>query len=143
MYAKKRGFLIELFTNAALLTDNVIDMLKIYPPVLVDVSLYGANEETYRKVTKCKNVFNTVIQNVKKMVDAGIRVALRTPVLTYTLVELENMKRLANEIGIPFNTSFEILATIDKDRQTQQYQVKTEETLLYETLDFLVELIEM
>ena len=86
--------MVELFTNGALLTDEIVKVLKKYPPILVDVSIYGASETTYKKITKCHNMFEKVIENCKKMIKNNIRVALRTPVLTYTLDEIEEMRRL-------------------------------------------------
>ena len=35
LYAKKKGFLVELFTNGYLFTDEIIDVLKKYPPLLI------------------------------------------------------------------------------------------------------------
>lgn len=66
LYAKKKGFLVELFTNGYLFDDKIIDALAEYPPLLVDISLYGASENTYRKVTGLQNAFARVIQNCKK-----------------------------------------------------------------------------
>ena len=67
LYAKKKGFLVELFTNGYLFDDKIIDALAEYPPLLVDISLYGASENTYRKVTGLQNAFARVIQNCKKL----------------------------------------------------------------------------
>ena len=39
MYAKKKGFIIELYTNGALITNKLIEVFKKYPPLLVDISL--------------------------------------------------------------------------------------------------------
>lgn len=61
LYAKKKGFLVELFTNGYLFDDKIIDVLAEYPPLLVDISLYGASENTYRKVTGLQNAFARVI----------------------------------------------------------------------------------
>ena len=59
--------------------------LQEYLPLLVDISLYGANEDTYYKVTGIYGAFNRVLMNCKKLKEAGIRVALKTPVLNETL----------------------------------------------------------
>ena len=136
LYAKKRGFMVELFTNGALLTDEIVKVLKKYPPILVDVSIYGASETTYKKITKCHNMFEKVIENCKKMIKNNIRVALRTPVLTYTLDEIEEMRKIADDIGAVFCTSFEISPTIDRDTKTQQYQVNIKDSLAYEVKEY-------
>lgn len=136
MYAKKRGFLVELFTNGYLFTDEIIDVLKEYPPLLVDISLYGSNEETYYKITGVKGAFEQVINNCKKLKDAGIRVTLKSPIMKETLHELEAMKVLAQEINVSFVYSFEICSTIDKDQSTKELQVSLGDILKYEFEDY-------
>lgn len=48
-YAKRKGFLMEVFTNGYALTEEVIALFQQLPPLLVDISLYGSCEETYQK----------------------------------------------------------------------------------------------
>ena len=62
MYAKRKGFFVELFTNAYLFNDDTIELLKKYPPMLVDVSLYGGCEETCYKITGIKGAFRKVLE---------------------------------------------------------------------------------
>ncbi|MGN0679296.1 MAG: radical SAM protein, partial [Oscillospiraceae bacterium] len=135
MYAKRKGFIIELFTNASLISSEIIDVLKTYPPLLVDVSLYGASEETYQKVTGVKGMFERVVGVCRQMKNVGIRVALKSPMITLTESEYNDMEALAADIGIPFRASFEIIPTIDNDSATQQYQLPVKEILRYEFED--------
>ncbi len=137
MYAKKRGFLIELFTNASLITDYAINILEKYPPILVDVSLYGACEETYKKITGISNMFDKVIDSCKKMVDKNIRVALKSPILTLSFSELEEMKKIAESMNVPFRASFDITPTIENDISTKIYQIPYESVLKCEYDDFI------
>ena len=51
MYAKKKGFIIEIYTNGVLINDNIVEVFTKYPPLLVDISLYGSCEKTYYSVT--------------------------------------------------------------------------------------------
>ena len=52
LHARQKGMLVMLFTNATLMTPSVIETLKQAPPILVEVSLYGATQETYEAVTR-------------------------------------------------------------------------------------------
>lgn len=136
MYAKKKGFLIELFTNGYSLSDQIIDTFKKYPPILIDISLYGACEETYFKVTGIKGAFNKVVENTKKLIEANVRVAYKSPIITLTLDEMDDMKALADDLGIDCRFSFEIITTIDKDDVTKQYEVPIPKMLEYEFKDY-------
>lgn len=136
MYAKKKGFLVELFTNGLLFNDEIINVLKEYPPLLVDISIYGANEETYQKVTRTKGSFERVMNNCKKLKEAGVRVSLKTPVIMPTLPELEAMEKLAKEMDIPFVYTFDICSTVDKDECPKQLAVPMDVALKHEFMDY-------
>lgn len=136
MYAKKKGFIVELYTNGALITDEIIEAFKQYPPLLVDISIYGSCEETYYKVTNVKGAFNKVLQNIQKMLDAKIRVSVKAPVLNLYYDELPQIKNIAEDFGVPFRTGFEIFPSIDNDDSVQQYGVSISDALRYEFAEF-------
>ncbi len=136
MYAKKKGFIIELYTNGALITDDIIKVFESYPPLLVDISLYGACEETFFKVTGVKGAFEKVLHNIANMLKAGIRVSMKAPVLNLYYDELPKIKNIAEEFGIPFRTGFEIFPSIDNDDSVQQYGVSPADALEYEFAEF-------
>lgn len=135
-YAKKKGFLIELFSNGLVVSDEVIALLKKYPPILFDVSLYGASNETYYKVTGNRLAYDRVISNCKRLINEGIRVALRTPILSFNYQEIKLMKEIAKKLGVVYSTSFEISPTIDKNDVSQKYQLDIKEILAYESFEY-------
>lgn len=47
VYARKKGLIITLFTNGTLISDDIVDLLKRWPPRIVEISLYGGSEATY------------------------------------------------------------------------------------------------
>lgn len=136
VYAKKKGFLVELFTNGALFNEEILNVLHEYPPLLVDISLYGADEETYCKITGIRNAFEKVINNCKRLKELGIRVSLKSPIIKPTLPFIGKMKSLAEELQIPFVYSFEICATVDKSNEPQRLQVSLEEVLKNEFANY-------
>ena len=48
-YAKNKGFIIDLLTNASLIDNRLITVFKNLPPNSIAVTLYGTNEEDYLK----------------------------------------------------------------------------------------------
>lgn len=136
LYAKKKGFIVEIYTNGVLISDRVIDVLKEYPPLLVDISLYGSREETFYKVTGVKGAFEKVIRNIQKLLDAKIRVSMKAPVLNLYYDELPQIKAIAEKFGIPFRTGFEIFTSIDNDDSVKQYGVSPQQALAYEFKEF-------
>lgn len=136
LYAKKRGFIVELFTNAFAITEEIIDVLKQYPPVLIDISLYGACEETYQKITGVRNSFQRVIDNCKKLKDADIRISLKSPIIKESYAEIDQMREVAKQLDVPFAVSYEIEVTIDNDDKTKAHQLSVEDMLKCEFDDY-------
>ena len=136
LYAKKKGFIIELYTNGALIDEKYVQMFKEYPPLLVDISLYGSCEETYKKVTGVSGAFNRIMKNIRALLDAGIRVSVKAPILNIYYNELPKLKDIAESFGIPFRTGFEIFPSVDNDSSVQQYAVSTADALRYEFGEF-------
>ena len=129
LYAKRKGFFVELFTNGSLLTPEIVECLTKYPPLLVDISIYGSSEETYQKVTGKKGEFEKVINNIKILKNNNIRVSLKTPIIKELADDIEGMRDIANEIDVPYATSYEISKAIDGDAKTQQHQLSYEDML--------------
>ena len=119
-----------------MIDEQIIDVFKKYPPLLVDISLYGSCEETFQKVTGVKGAFDKVLQNIQKLLDVGVRVSMKAPVLSLYYDELPKMKEIAEEFGIPFRTGFEIFPSIDNDDSVQQYAVSASDSLRYEFSEF-------
>lgn len=75
MYLIEQGVTVWIKTNGILLNQDMIRLFTEYPPYIVDVSLYGCDEESYEAVTG-HDVFNTVTANLRAAIDAGVHVRL-------------------------------------------------------------------
>lgn len=136
LYVKKKGFIVELYTNGALIDDNIVNVFEKYPPLLVDISLYGSCEKTYKKVTGIEGAFDKVMRNIKALITAGIRVSLKAPVLNLYYSELPQIKAIVEAFDVPFRTGFEIFPSIDNDDCVQQYGASLHDALKYEFLEY-------
>lgn len=72
---KKLGLLISINTNASLLTDELFEMFRKEPPLRMNISLYGASNETYRRFCGSAS-YDTVVRNIRRLRDAGIPIRL-------------------------------------------------------------------
>lgn len=100
--AKKKGFIITLFTNGTLIYDKTVELLSKYPPFAVEISIYGATRETYEKVTRVQGSYEKCINGIKRIVELGIKLKLKTMALTINQHEIEAMDRMARELGCDF-----------------------------------------
>ena len=52
LYLKKKGLLVSVFTNAALMTEELVKLFQEYPPRDIEVTVYGVKQGTYERVTR-------------------------------------------------------------------------------------------
>ena len=70
------GFLISINTNGLLLDDQMIERLSVRPPIRMNVTLYGASDETYKKMCGVDKGFTRVERSIDGLKDKGITVKL-------------------------------------------------------------------
>lgn len=101
--AKKRGFLITLFTNGTMITPRVADHLAEYRPFAVEITLYGATRETYETLTQIPGSFDRCMKGIRLLKERGIPLKLKTVPTTVNYHEVFEMKRFAEEdLGVEF-----------------------------------------
>ena len=101
-YAKKKGILISLYTNATLVNETIADHLGKFRPKIVEVTIYGATAETYEKITGVPGSFDRCRRGIELLIKTGIHLELKTMVVKANLHELEEMKEFAREKGLRF-----------------------------------------
>ncbi len=85
---KRKGLLVSVFTNAALISDEHVKLFKKYPPGNMEVSVYGVTRETYEKVTRKPGSFEAFSRGLALLLENGIRVRLKAMALRSNAHEL-------------------------------------------------------
>ncbi len=105
LYLHSLGCEVGVLTNGFLLDDKRIQFFKEHMPSRIQITLYGWNDDVYERVTGRRG-FSTVIENVRKAIDAHLPVALAiTPCDLLGKDVLETLK-LAHSIckGVTVNS---------------------------------------
>lgn len=77
----KNGFIITLYTNATLVDDKIMALLRKYPPHKIGISIYGASAETYEKVCGNSRYFEKAIKGAKKLITLPSVIDFRTTII--------------------------------------------------------------
>lgn len=112
-HAVSRGLLVTLFTNATLITERIADELAALPPFDIEVTLYGATKETYEKLTGIPGSYAKCLSGIKRILDRGLPLKLKTVALTINHQEIGMMKSMAEELGVEFKFDPMISPRID------------------------------
>ena len=75
LYLQSLGCDVTVLTNAFLLDEKRIEFFRQHPPALIQVTLYGWNDDVYERVTGVRG-FARVAENVQRAIDAGFNVKL-------------------------------------------------------------------
>lgn len=116
LYARAQGFLITLFTNATLISEEMAQFLAEHPPVKIDVSIYGASEEIYEQVTQIPGSHRRFLQGVALLQKYALPWRLKTVVLKENLSEIDAMRALASVWHVDFSMDEAIHASAGEGR---------------------------
>ena len=132
-YARKKGLIVTLFSNATLLTAEMADFLADYGLHSIEVSLYGATQETYEKVTGIPGSFDRCLRGINLCLERGIDTNLKTVLLSWNIHELEAIKELAAKLGVKYRYDCQLWPRIDGSTEVLSLQLTQDEVL---NLDF-------
>jgi radical SAM protein with 4Fe4S-binding SPASM domain len=101
-YAKRKGLLLTLFTNATLLNQPLVSLLAEYPPLNLEITLYGATQETYERVTGIPGSYRRCYQAIELLQQYGVPFSLKTVLMTLNVHEFSAMQQFAKSQGVQF-----------------------------------------
>ena len=132
--AKSRGFLITLFTNGTMINERIADYLAEYRPFSIEITLYGATEQTYEALTQIPGSYDRCMRGIRLLLDRGLPLKLKTVPTTINCHEVYEMKRMAEQdFGTEFKFDAVINPRIDCSQAPIGVRLSAEEVV---TLDF-------
>ena len=136
-YARRKGFLISLFTNGTLFTREVLDGLRTNPPFSIEISLYGATEETHESVTQVQGSFRKTMEMIHRIKSEKIPLILKTVGLKQNRHEILALKSMAEHLLGKDKFKFDsfITARLNGDKAPCSCRLSPEEILNIENSD--------
>jgi radical SAM protein with 4Fe4S-binding SPASM domain len=96
-YLKRKGLLISLFTNASLITEDHVELFKLYPPRDIEVCVYGVTRKTYEAVTRTQGSYGFFLRGLNLLLKNCIPVRLKAMALRTNLHEMEQIAGFCRE----------------------------------------------
>lgn len=133
-YAKKKGFLITLFTNGTIINESIADYLAEWPPFAIEITLYGRTRETYEALTAVPGSYDRCLRGIRLLKERNLPLKLKTVATSVNKHEIVAMQQFAEEeIGVDFKFDGQMNPRIDCSQSPLAVRLTPEEVV---ALDF-------
>ncbi|MEM8962601.1 MAG: radical SAM protein [Acidobacteriota bacterium] len=126
--ARELGFALRLFTNGTLIDEAKADQIAPLSAV-VEISLYGATEETYARVTARKGQMAKVHRAIDLLRERDVPLLLKAPLMSLNHHDYEAIRDYAASVGADFQVSPTIIAKKDGNQEPLALRVAPAELL--------------
>jgi len=132
-YARRKGLIVTLFTNGTLIDEEIALLLKKYTPFEVEITLYGASQETYESFTGSGSAYDACINGIKLLIKHGVPLSLKTMVTSNNRHDLQAMQEFSESVGLEFKYGLPILPHISGSQSPYDVRLSPDELI---KLDF-------
>ena len=123
-YARGRGMLVTLYTNATMVTEAHARLLAELPPAGIEVSIYGADAEHYDAVTGVPGAFTRFERGMQRLLDAGLRPLMKHTASALTADHIPAVRAWCETRGLRHRFSVDIEARHDGGAQPTLYRIE-------------------
>lgn len=127
--ARKYRFAIRLFSNGTLIDPHLASHLATLQPLEVEISLYAAREDIHDWFSRTPGSYRSTLKGIDLLVSQGIKVNIKTTILSCNRNEIVPLKRLARERGANVFFSFLLSPRDDGNPIPLAFQLNSEEIL--------------
>ena len=108
LYLREMGVETSILSNGVLMDAEMVDFLVENPPALIQITVYGADEDAYERVTGHRS-FMRVMENLRQIQAAGL--PLRAAITPNAFMEDgEQLVRLLHGMGVNFQINAGLMA---------------------------------
>ncbi|MDY2814764.1 MAG: radical SAM protein [Dorea sp.] len=99
----KMGMIITINSNGTLIDEVIADFLAGQKPRRVNITLYGKDRVTYKKLCHYENGFEQALRGIRLLCERGIDVKLNGSLTKENRNDAEELIRIAEELQVPIN----------------------------------------
>jgi radical SAM protein with 4Fe4S-binding SPASM domain len=134
-HARLSGLDVTVFTNGTLVTERTVDLFRDLPPRMVEITLYGATAETYDRIAGVAGAYERCLAGIRMLHDGGIRLGLKTMLMTANGHEFGGIEELARGFGARFRFDPLLTCRLDGGREPLGFRVAPHDAVRLEFAD--------
>ena len=97
-YAKRKGFIITIFTNGLFFTEKIINYLEKSPPESIEITLNGITQSVYESITQVKGSFEKIMSVIKELTGRKLPLILKSNCLKQNKNEIGRIKAFTDKL---------------------------------------------
>ncbi len=109
------GFLVSINTNGSLIDDQAIERFRIRPPQQINITLYGASDNTYCRLCGISGVFSKVDAAIRGLINAGLTVKLNCSLTPANADDIEWIVDYAKEVNTVLSVATYMFPPVRRD----------------------------
>ncbi len=130
----RMGILVSINTNGSLIDEEAIARFQKNPPRRINLTLYGAHDETYEALCRRRYMFDQIAHTIDRLKEAELIVKLNCSLTPDNVKDLEEMITYAQERGLILDVVTYMFPPVRKDQANvgeNPYRFTPEETARY------------
>ncbi len=128
-YAKNKGFIITIFTNAYSMNRIIVECLKDNPPFGIEITLNAVTQNLYEKIARVKGSYAMAMQGINFILKAGLPLKIKTDATKYNYRELPKIRTFVKGLGLKLNLNSFINGRLNRDLTPCNLRISPDEAL--------------
>ncbi len=126
----KMGFLIYILSNGSLINEEAMAKFRLYGmPNMVKLTVYGASDETYKRVCNSTDGFTKLSKAVDLLKEAGVPLKMTSTIVKENACDLQEIYKFAREKRVPMQHTISV-------HKSSRGSINSVETSRFEFADF-------
>jgi len=126
-HAKKKGFLITVFTNGYSMTKEIAAYFKKKPPFSIEITLNATKEQLYEMISRVPGSFGKTIAGITMMQEYGLPLTIKSLITRDNFREFRKLEKFADSAEAQFKPSANLHARLNGDTAPCCLRVSHEE----------------
>lgn len=132
LHAVKSGVFVTIFTNATLLTEQHLKLFRQYPPMGIEISVYGSDAESYQRVTGDAGAWDRLLWALNALKKEGLPFLLKSILMQPLKDQLPAIRELALHFDVEMRIDPIIIPSYDGNVDVDRLRMTPEEVVNFE-----------
>lgn len=124
---REYNFAVSILTNLTLLTDDILDEIKLNGALGVQTSLYSMDATVHDSITKMTGSFTKTKSAISKLIAYDIPLQISCPIMKKNKESYQDVIQWAKERGLGISEDYALIAEYDHSNKNINARLSTDE----------------